>query len=308
MITSDSSIHDIEVSTQTVIGISNIYINTQNLYKKFKVTPYTVEEKRRGRKKKEHVQTVPQVLADGNIVTVKLGDQIRGVDMKPKKRLSKHFRNALTIVMYVDNKFVNFKITKNGRFQFTGCKKIHQVMSCIKFMWEQIHADNYLLDYKASLADELYTFHEGNKTFHIKFLTVMTNIDFNVGFPINREKLDVFINERTRHKSLLETSFGYTGVNIKIEIRKVISFNVPCMYYNVADQTWEEYTISSTDMLNAPDMTKYLSTNRSNTFLVFHSGNIIMSGFNINYMEDCFKMFVNLLLTHRKIIETRAQT
>jgi hypothetical protein len=49
---------------------------------------------------------------------------------------------------------------------------------------------------------------------------LMTNIDFNVGFTINRENLDKYINSNTDYNSLLETSFGYTGVNIKIPMQR----------------------------------------------------------------------------------------
>ena len=50
----------------------------------------------------------------------------------------------------------------------------------------------------------------------------MTNIDFNVGFIINRENLDKHMNELENFNSLLETSFAYTGVNIKFPLKEQI--------------------------------------------------------------------------------------
>ena len=58
----------------------------------------------------------------------------------------------------------------------------------------------------------------------------MTNIDFNIGYIINREELNRYINEHTEYNSLLETSFGYTGVNIKIPVRQDLSnIKFPCL-------------------------------------------------------------------------------
>ena len=101
---------DIKISTQTIIGISNLTINTEKLFRKFTITPYKVVEKRRGRKKKDDVYVEPEILPDGQIITIKFGDLIRGVDVNQKKKQGKFFRNALTLVMFMDNKLINFKI------------------------------------------------------------------------------------------------------------------------------------------------------------------------------------------------------
>ena len=59
-------------------------------------------------------------MKEGSIITLKYQEECRGVDLnakknKKKKTLTKKkfFRNALTVVMKVDNKLINFKISKN---------------------------------------------------------------------------------------------------------------------------------------------------------------------------------------------------
>jgi len=294
---------NIKISTQTIIGISNLTINTENLFRKFVVTPYKVIEKRRGRKKKDDVQIEPEILDDGNIITIKFGDLIRGVDMNQKKKKGKFFRNALTLVMFMDKKLVNFKITKNGRFQFTGCKSIEHAKKCIQYMWSQINTPEYQMQVKLNEDEELYKFTDKTEIFDIRFLTVMTNIDFNIGFPINREKLDEFINSQSVYNSLLETSFGYTGVNIKVKVNQAIDFDLPCEKYDKTTNEWIEYTVKYSDFVKDPPNEKYNSKSRYNTFLVFHSGNIIMSGYNTLFMRDCYKQFRTLLQNNRKHIE-----
>lgn len=295
---------DIKISTQTIIGISNIVINTEKLFRKFTVTPYKVVEKRRGRKKKDDVYVEPEVLPDGNIITIKFGDLIRGVDVNQKKKKGKFFRNALTLVMFMDGKLINFKITKNGRFQFTGCKSIEHAKKCIQYMWEQINTPEYQIQIKLNEHEKLYEYISSkDDIFNIKFLTVMTNIDFNIGFPIDREKLDEFINSQSVYNSLLETSFGYTGVNIKIKVDGNIDFDLPCQKYDKMNNNWVEYSTKYSEFVKDPSNQKYGTKSRYNTFLIFHSGNIIMSGYNTLFMKECYKQFRSLLQNNRKHIE-----
>lgn len=294
---------DIKISTQTIIGISNLAINTDKLFHKFQVTPYKMIEKRRGRKKKDELHVDPEILKDGSIITIKFGDLIRGVDLRQKKKQGKFFRNALTLVMFMDQKLINFKITKNGRFQFTGCKNVEHAKQCIRYMWEQINTTEYQIQVKLNEHEELYTFTDKTENFDIKFLTVMTNIDFNVGFPINREKLDEFINTQSVYNSLLETSFGYTGVNIKIKVNQDLDFDIPSQTYDKVMAKWGEYPTKYSEFVKVETNKKYKAKNRYNTFLVFHSGNIIMSGFNPLYMKECYTQFRGLLQNNRKHIE-----
>lgn len=310
------------MSTQTIIGISNVTVNTENLFHKFVITPYTVVEKKRGRRKKgvakdETVDgtgiSAPATppLAEGSIVTAKFGDLVRGVDLNHRPRKCKFFRNALTIVMFVCGKLVNFKITKNGRFQFTGCKGVEHAQRCIEYTWAQIAMATAIsagadkLCCNASSGD-LYQYTGGSNTFDIKFLTVMTNIDFNIGFPIDRERLDEFINSHSTYNSLLETSFGYTGVNVKVRVDRTLDFDLPCQRF--VDGEWQHYTTRYSSFVQEPGNAKYGSKDRYNTFLIFHSGNIIMSGYNPLFMRNCFSAFQKLLITHRADIEEMLDT
>lgn len=287
--------NDMKISTQTIIGISNITIDTEQIFRKLEVTPYTIIEKRRGRKRKSEVEQIPVILDNGSIITLKFGETIRGVDAKRRKKQGKFFRNAVTVVMFMDKKTINFKITKNGRFQFTGCKDVSYAINCIKYIWKQIYD-----------VDTMYTINDNSDNFNIRFLTVMANIDFNIGFPINREKLDVFVNSNTCYNSLLETSFGYTGVNIKIKVIDPKDFYIQCMMYDKEFGTWIMTKILYSNFVNIDvQYQKYKTKQRSNTFLVFHSGNIIMSGFNPIYMSESYKEFTNLLLMNRTIIEEK---
>ena len=125
-------------------------------------------------------------ISDGTIVRLEYENQIRGTKIKRKKNNTnankkgrKYFRNAITVVMYVDHKFINFKIPRQGKIQMTGIKKDEHAFQCLKYIWGYIEAN-----------PNLYTLQD--KDLFITVRIVMTNIDFHLGFVINRENLDRF--------------------------------------------------------------------------------------------------------------------
>lgn len=236
-------------------------------------------------------------MEDGDIISLKYRDKVRGVNLK-KTPGRKFFRNALTVVMYVDDKFINFKLSQNGKFQITGPKKTDHAVKSIKTFWELIRDDN-----------ELYTYKKGEKVFRVIFLTVMTNIDFNIGFNVDREKLDTYMNEFTKYNSLLEMSFGYTGVNIKFPLDKKLDFYAPRISY--IGGKWESDTITYDtylETLSVEEYNKQINKNRYNTFLVFHSGNVIMSGMIKKYMKDEYNQFIKIMKGCKEKFEEKLDT
>jgi hypothetical protein len=119
----------IPVSTKTVIATTNWNVDIKKLFKFLPITPYHVLPKKRGRKKKVEMVDLNKDVPNGSIVTLKYQEtpkhekEIRGVEVKHKKGsdLKGYFRNSVTVVMKVDDKLLNFKISKNGKFQITGC-------------------------------------------------------------------------------------------------------------------------------------------------------------------------------------------
>ena len=294
--------NDIEVSTMTIIGITNWSLNIEKLFDNLNVIDYVVVPKKRGRKKKEHKEDPNQNIQDGDIITLKYIDKIKGVNLKNKKNKNtqsndkkNYFRNSITVVMFIDGKFINFKISQNGKFQITGCKRMTQAEKCITHIWQHIKHNDVICKIQKNTNPEAI------------FLTMMTNIDFNIGFNVNREALDTYINTKTDYKSILETSFGYTGVNIKTplipqkghpDINKI----------TLIDDTWINSKINHQEYFNSlskKDQKKELTKERFNTFLVFHSGNVILSSKHYYYMKDVYEQFIQIITNCRHIIEEK---
>lgn len=280
---------DIKVSTKTIIGISNLEINLEDIYKSLPITEYQIIKKRRGRKRKNEVTIQRNNIENGSIITLKYQGELRGVDLKNRKKTrssNKYFRNAVTVVMKIgdhqgEEKFINFKISHNGKFQMTGCKSSQQAEDCIKYIWKYINNSDIC---------------KQKSNFKVIFRTVMTNIDFNLGFTVNRENLDKYLNTNTMYNSLLETSFGYTGVNIKMPFTDEINSELKTIEWD--KNKWKKYNTSFKqylDIIPSKDRDKEFDKQRYITFLVFQSGNVIMSGLNKEYMSKYYSEFFKII-------------
>ena len=238
---------DIPVSTKTVIAHTNATYDIARLYERIPVVEYTPPIKRRGRRTMPPPPDDKDKLPSGSIVTLKYFQHHRGVDLKGrnKKKTGKFFRNALSVVMKVgegsSGKLVNFKLSKNGKFQMTGVKLNHHAVMCVKFLW------TYILE----LEDHtLYSINGDELEVIVK--VVMTNIDFSLGFKVNREKLDRHFNSWTDYHSLLETSFGYTGVNIKFPNAMDLNQKLTRYRLDVKGEEWSEDTVTMRTYLERP--------------------------------------------------------
>lgn len=291
---------DIIVSTKTFIIKTNLILDLKKLFETLPISDYIVIPKRRGRKKHKIVETNPNKdVINGSIVTMKYENRMRGVDLKQrkshaKKKKSKWFRNSFTIVIILDGKPVNFKICHNGILQVTGCKIDSQADDCLKFIWSFIK----------DKTPDIYTLSSGDNLECI-IIPAMRNIDFSLGFNVDREKLAKYMSTQTEFHSLLETSFGYTGVNIKIPITHDIT-KLMLKALSFKDEIIES-EISYGDylkLLPEKEQHKKINKERYNTFLCFHSGKIIQSGLTAEFMRDAYNYFLRIIKTcYGQIVE-----
>lgn len=281
---------DIPVSTKTFIVMTNLTLDIKKLYEFLPITEYVVVPKRRGRKKKNTISDPNKNIPDGSIITVDLANNVRGVCLKKKKKKdgksNDYFRNSITIVMIMDGKKINFKISNNGKFQMTGVKKDQHAEECVKAVWKYIKDTNDIY----SLPNKL--------PFRAIFIPAMRNIDFSLGFILDREKLDEYFNTFTEYCSLLETSIGYTGVNIKIPVTKSINeLKIKEIVYKRGFWLKPKMIPYQTylDTLKPKDQQKKLDKDRFNTFLVFHSGKVIMSSMCEDFARETYYEFLDII-------------
>lgn len=294
---------DIKVSTKTFTATTNLHINIDKVFEILPITDYILIPKKRGRKKKVEIEDPNKDLAFGSIVTLKYQGKIRGVDLKQKKTEKNWFRNSFTTVIFLD-KMINFKVCRNGTFQMTGCKSAYHAEQCVKIIWNYIKNN-----------PEMYKYTRGT-TLEVLFIQCMRNIDFSLGFFVDREKLNRYMKEQTNFCCLLETSFGYTGVSIKVPLREDIrQMPIKKMIYNkeaddngdelnmwnITDSVYEEYL----DTLPPKDKELKINSERYNTFLLFQSGRVIASSMNSTYLRPVYYDFLDVIKKGYDIIEER---
>lgn len=271
-----------EVSTKTFIVYTNLNLNLEEIFEKdiFPIVKYIVIQKKRGRKKKVQEEDPNKDIKSGSIIQIKFKSRHKGVLLKNKES-SGFFRNSMTFVMIIDNKIINFKVSRNGKFQMTGCKTDEQAERCVSYFWQYLQKNK-----------DLYSLTDG-KHFYAYYDPVMYNIDFSLGFQIIRENLDSYINASTPYTSLLETTAGYTGVNIKIPVTTDFS-KLLIKKIDYVSKIPEISFINYDAFLKKFDSNK-IHKIKYNTFLVFQSGKIIMSGKAAVFMENSYYEFIEVI-------------
>jgi TATA-box binding protein (TBP) (component of TFIID and TFIIIB) len=287
---------DIQVSTKTFTANTNLLINLDKVFDILPIAEYTVVQKKRGRKKKTETVDPNKNIEYGSIITLKYQGKLRGVDLKAKKSDKNWFRNSFTTVIVLD-KIINFKVCKNGTFQMTGCKSKEHAIKCVQIIWE------YIKDYP-----ELYKFTRG-KNLEVLFIPCMRNVDFSLGFFIDREKLNKYMKEQTEFYCLLETSFGYTGVSVKVPLEETIQ-EMPITKLSYKNNEWIQVKTVYQEYLNTltPREQEIKITNeRFTTFLIFQSGKVILSSLTKAFAKPVYYKFLELVKKAFDQIEERLE-
>lgn len=294
---------EIDVSTKTIIAISNLKINLDKFFEYIPITPFKPIEKKRGRKKKIAVEQTVEIVPEGSIINVQKKNNFRGVLLKKKKNTNTYFLHSVTMVLSIEkNKFINIKVSANGKFQITGCKNDDQCIKTLRYIYKHIKISEVITGHK--IVDYI---NEPNKMV-VLTNTVMQNMDYNIGFNISRDKLNTFINNHTDFCSIYEGSIS-TGVNIKIP-----SSNPYEEYINKLTYSYDANTCEEKEQLENVDYEQYkclLEDKQKNkehnkekyhTFLVFASGSIIMSSRG-PLMKMVFNNLINMLLEYKEHFE-----
>lgn len=296
---------DIPVSTTTIIGIANFYLDMVEAYKITNIANETVTQMQNNvhvSRKKVKIFIELDKFKNGDVLGKSFGLASEGFSKRNKKTF---FRNAATIMIKVRDKKVNFKISSSRlinqtKFQITGCKSVDHAIETINLWYNMYIRQHGLVE--TTSPDECV----------IIFTTVMVNINLDLGFNINREKLDYFINANTDYMSLLETSFGYTGLNVKAPIQhaNLLRTTSHKVTFNRDQSTvWRSTRATFADfleMLPARDKEKWVTKKRYGSFLIFYSGKVIFSSFNYDLMHRDYDIFMKIIDDCKTtIMETR---
>lgn len=204
-----------------------------------------------------------------------------------------YFLNQVTIVLATEDLILNIMLFKNS-FKIAGCKKNDDAVEATRILWEE-----YIRPIKGG-----YTWTTGE---HPKFLfhLVMRNVDFRLGFPINRQKLNQLMN-RPGYKDKIEMSqcetTSHTNVNIKMHSEKPDDHLDYCLVIPPDKEPYWKTMVSNPYRTKKPPKKQYI------TFIVFSSAEVILSGRYEKNMKEMYDFFVKETYANKNYIEERIET
>lgn len=211
------------------------------------------------------------------------------------------FLNQVTIVLSIGTVIVNIMMFKDN-FKLVGNKSIENAYEAIMILWE-----NYITatpdgwafrSVKSENADTATLATDS----HFLFDLVMRNVDFNLGFSIDKKKLNMLMNlpeyKNQVHLSQCETTSA-THVNIKMYTKQPDNFTYDMLVYDKGENHGAYFSKVSEKLYakKKKPVPAYI------TFIVFSSAEIILTGRYFANMKERYEFFVKTAQKNRSDIE-----
>jgi len=236
-------------------------------------------------------------LRHGTFTMIQYLNNIRGLKIEECKNL----KNSISLNVFI-GKLVNVKIPYSGKMHLTGCLSFEHVVECIRVIINALS--------KYEMSDNTYVIDGG--VLKCMVHRVMTNVNFSLGYEIDIQKLNWYMNTcREDFISILESSIGSNGVNIKLPCildmnSKVETFNISITNGEAICSSRDNITFKEyLDTLQQKDKNRLLKKQSFTTFIVFYSGKVIMTGINMNYMIPVYVLFMSVMKQARDQIEEK---
>ena len=283
-------------STQTIMVFSNISFHIDKIYEKICIvdidTKYIEETKLKTKKR------LLDILKHGDIISCQSKSQCRGLkfkknNIKTEKRMS-YFRNEVSIEIYINNIILNLMVF-NHCIKIAGCKYHHHSLEVIEIFWEK-----YLMNDNTFWNLE----NTSDKTVNFIFYPVMINYDFNLGFDINREKLNILMNDEKYSLKVFMSQYettGHTNVNIKM-VSEPMQSEYDCIEYSKGQNGLYDLLY----LTKTKDISYYKKKKNKKdyiTFIVFSTSEVILSGKDNNTMKDAYCFFIDTIQQNKDMIK-----
>ena len=313
---------DIPVSTQTFTVRSNIqHIELHRFYDELQpITPDSSPRDAGGTGGSRR---------EAAIICIKYQQNKKGCDpekdllkTKRKRTTSKeqespkrNFLNCITLIIQIEKR-INIKIFKNGVFQLTGCKDIDNVRRCLKLILTELSKANERVIARADeqpsdteqpdtqgSSSTCFQFEEGSDDFVIYIKSAMRNIDFDLGFKVNRTLLAkrlTCIYEDDDDVIIPDAIGNKMDVKVKLRITREQLEHLPVTKItNPTHSEPKEEKILYKNCLHIiePDKKK-LETKLKDKFVsisVFQNGKVLLSAMDASIQEKYYEWFTNLI-------------
>lgn len=212
-------------------------------------------------------------------------------DPRELKKIN-HFLNQLTIVLSIGKPpMLNIMMFKDN-LKVAGCKDVDDAVEAVLILWQDYLVHN----------PHLWKLKKGATTPKFQFEPVMRNVDFKMGFPIERNELNYVMNNEEYEKYIFMSQYeptGQTNVNIKMYSVRPPNFKYDCL---VIPFDGNPYFIKISE-ITYKNPKKKAKGGKYITFIVFSSSEVILSGRYDGNMKDMYEFFVRTVFEHRRQIQ-----
>lgn len=204
--------------------------------------------------------------------------------------------NQTTIELSLGKQPYNIMFFKNS-FKIPGCKSLSDAIELIMILWKYYLGISTI--WKMSKSFE----HENPR---FVFDSVMINVDFRLGFPIDRSKLHCLMNSEEYSNVIKMSQFEPTthaNVNIKFFSPPPSFQKFVCLEFS-KDRKFKNIQESVFEILGNPySSSKGKTPKQETTMIVFSSSVIIMSGKYVCRMKEAYDFFLNVVSDRKSDIE-----
>jgi len=220
---------------------------------------------------------------------------------KEQESPKRNFLNCITLIIQIEKR-INIKIFKNGVFQLTGCKDIDNVRRCLKLILTELSKANERMGITQG-SPACFQFEEGSDDFVIYIKSAMRNIDFDLGFKVNRTLLAkrlTCIYEDDDDVIIPDAIGNKMDVKVKLRITREELEHLPVTKITNPTHTEpkeEEVLYKNCLHIIEPDKKK-LETKLKDKFVsisVFQNGKVLLSAMDASIQEKYYEWFTNLI-------------
>lgn len=202
-----------------------------------------------------------------------------------------NFSNCIILTINFD-KVINVKIFNNGVFHLTGCKKYSHAYDAIIKLWTIMDGTQDFFTSKK------YGFTQNG--FEAFIISAMRNIDFKLGFKIDREKLCNEIFTKTPYKVTPMISPGFMRVQISIPLDNINDMKVHRIY--IKDTIVNDTILMHDIFWSLINETKKPLKNKKIAISIFQTGSVLMSGVDEMYQNYYYDWFIKFIQEIKSII------
>jgi hypothetical protein len=209
------------------------------------------------------------------------------VNVSKRKQGPRSFLNCLTLTL-LDDKRLNAKIFRNGSIQLTGCREDRHADFCADIIYSLVSENTGAFEFKTGETEIIYY-----------PMSVMENINFSLGFRLDREKLGSIIANSSEY-FIPPLTTGYMGVKIKIPIEDPGStIKIPRVVWKTGERTIMKYNEYFADDK------KKLSKKFLTSVNIFQNGKVLISGVNLSIITPAVCWVRNMASSKRDLVEIK---